>query len=482
MPRPGAPRPVPPAGPPGTVVVIGAGVAGLTAAFEILERGERFAVRPEVTVLEAAPRSGGNIRSERVDGFLCEAGPTAFLDNAPATLTLARRLGLRERLCRADAAAAQRYVFRAGRLHRVPTGVRELLTTSALPRRAKLRVLLEPFSRRAPEGDESVHAFAERRIGRGAADVLVDAIVAGVYAGDSRALSLEATFPKMHAMEQEHGSLIRALLARKRKPAAEAEDGGPAGPGGTLTSFQEGFAELTDALAGELGKHVQLGCRVSRVVPLGQRGFRILPSQGAPIEADAVVVACPAWDAGPLLADADAELGRVLSEIGTVPLAVVHTAYRTLALGDQPSGFGFLVPRGQGVRILGTLWSSQIFPGRAPDSASLLTTMVGGAHDPAAVDLDDKKLLELVRADLQAVMGITVQPYFTRIVRWPRSIPQYTIGHPQRLRAIERRVGEHTGLFLAGNSYVGVSVNSCIEEAGRIAESVLQFLDSRKTD
>jgi protoporphyrinogen/coproporphyrinogen III oxidase len=476
------PRPVPPAGPPGTVVVIGAGVAGLTAAFEILERGERLAARPDVHVLEAGSRAGGNIRTERADGFLCEAGPTGFLDDAPATLTLARRLGLRERLCRADAASARRYVFRAGRLHRVPTGPREFLTTTAVPRRAKLRALLEPFARRAPAEDESVHAFAERRIGRGAADVLVDAMVAGVYAGDSRALSLEATFPKVHAMEREHGSLLRAFLARRRRSEPESEDGRHAGSGGTLTSFVSGFAELTDALAHELGDRVRLGCCVSRVVPLGQRGFRILPSQGAPIEADAVIVACPAWDAGPMLADADDELGRVLGEIGTVPLAVVHTGFRTLALGDQPSGFGFLVPRGQGLRILGTLWSSQIFPGRAPDSASLLTTMVGGAHDPAAAALADKKLIELVRADLQAAMGFTVQPYFTRIVRWPRSIPQYTIGHPERLRVIERRLGEHTGLFLAGSSYRGVSVNSCIEEAGRIAESVLQFLESRKTD
>lgn len=475
------PRPAPPAGPPGTVVVVGAGIAGLTVAFEILERGERLAARPRVSVLEAAERAGGNIRTERVDGFLCEAGPTGFLDNAPATLTLARRLGLRERLRRADEASAQRYVFRAGRLHRVPTGARDFLSTGVLSRRAKLRLLLEPFAGRAPAGDESVHAFATRRIGRSAADVLVDAMVAGVYAGDSRRLSLEATFPKMHAMEREHGSLFRALLARRRAADAESTPGGPAGPGGTLTSFDGGFAELTDALARELGERVRLGCRVSRVVPLGQRGFRVLPSSGAPIEADAVVIACPAWDAAPMLADADAELGRVLGEIGTVPLAVVHTGFRTLALGDQPRGFGFLVPRGQGLRMLGTLWPSQIFPGRAPDAASLLTTMVGGAHDPTAVDLDDKKLLALVRTELQAVMGFTVQPYMTRIIRWSRSIPQYTIGHPERLRALSHRTAEHGGLFLTGNSYRGVSVNSCVEDGAKTAESVLDFLATRTT-
>ena len=463
-------------------MVIGAGVSGLTVAFEILERGSRLPVPPDVQVLESTGRAGGNIRTERVDGFLCEAGPTGFLDNAPATLTLARRLGLNDRLCRADESAAARYVFRAGRLHRVPTGPREFLSSGSLTRRAKLRVLLEPLARRAPGGDESVHAFAARRIGQGAADVLVDAMVAGVYAGDSRRLSLEATFPTMHRMEREHGGLVRALLARRRKRDDGAAGGGPAGPGGTLSSFVDGFTELIDALARELGDRVRLGFPVSRIVPLGQRGFRLLPRVGPPIECDVVVVACPAWDAAPMLADADPELGQVLGGIETVPLAVVHMGFSTLALGDQPRGFGFLVPRGQGLRILGTLWSSQFFPGRAPASGSLLTTMVGGAHDPAAVDLADRKLLDLVRADLQAAMGITVAPYFTRIVRWSRSIPQYTIGHPERLSVIERRRFEHPGLFLAGNSYRGVSVNSCVEDGAKIAEAVLDFVAARKAN
>ncbi len=460
------------------MAVVGAGVSGLAVAFEILERGQRLPARPEVLVLEASGRVGGNLCTERADGFLCEAGPTGFLDNAPGTLTLARRLRLGERMVRAEPHAAERYVFRAGRLHRVPTGAGAFLSSAILPRRAKLRLLCEPFARRAPAGDESIHAFATRRIGRTAADVLVDAMVAGVFAGDSRRLSLEATFPKMRAMEREHGSLFRALLARRARGASSA-GGGPAGPGGTLTSFVLGLEELSFALAAELGDRVRLRCPASRVFPLGRRGFRILPAAGAPIDADAVVLACPAWDAAPIVAEADPDLARLLGEIGTVPLAVVHTGFRTLALGDQPPGFGFLVPRGQGLRILGTLWASQIFRGRAPESASLLTTMVGGAHDPEGAGLDDKQLVALVRADLERAMGFTVQPYFVRIVRWARSIPQYEVGHPERLRAIERCQARLPGLYLTGNSYRGVSVNACVEDSAHVAEAVLEFLATR---
>jgi len=474
------PRPVPSVSPPATVVVLGAGVSGLGVAFEIQERGQRLPARPEVLVLEASGRAGGNLRTENVDGFLCEAGPTGFLDSAPSTLTLARRLRLADRMVRAEPSAAHRYIFRAGRLHRIPTRAHGFVTSGIMPWRARLRLLLEPLARRPPSADESIHAFATRRLGRGAADV-VDAMVAGVFAGDSRQLSLEATFPELRAMEREHGSLFRAMLVRRRaRASSDSGEERPAGSGGTLTSFERGFEELTDALALELGDRVRLRCRASRVFPMGQRGFRILPTHGAPIEADAVVVACPAWDAAPILAEADPDLGRLLAEIGTVPLTVVHTGYRTLALGDRPPGFGFLVPRGEGLRILGTLWSSQIFRGRAPEGASLLTTMVGGAHDPEGADLDDKKLLTVVRKDLEAAMGFTVQPYFVRIVRWARSIPQYGLGHPERLRAIERSQARQPGLFLNGNSYRGISVNACVEDSVRVAETVLEFLASKR--
>jgi len=464
-----------------TVVVIGGGVSGLTVAYELAERSQRLGDGVRVLCLERSERTGGNIRSERVDGYTCEAGPTGFLDNAPATITLARRLGLADRMIRAKPEAANRYIFRRGKLRKVPLDPLSFIGSGILSPLGKLRLLGEPFAPRSKKDDESIFEFASRRIGREAAGVLVDAMVSGVYAGNARALSLPATFPKMRNMEQRHGSLFRAMLAKRSEAKSEGRDaGGPAGPGGVLTSFRDGLEELTDALASALGDKLRLRSPVQLVSDMGRRGFRILLEEGPPIEADAVVLACPAGRAAPLVESMDTKLSVTMSEIPSAALAVVHTGFRTMALGDQLSGFGYLVPRGQGPRVLGTLWISQIFDGRAPEGGLLLTSMIGGAHDPHAVDLDDESLLAVVRADIRQAMSIMVRPYFTRIVRWPRGIPQYTLGHPDRLRVIEDCLAQHPGLFVAGNSYRGISVNACVEEAPQVAEAALEFLNSRE--
>lgn len=461
-----------------SVVVIGGGVSGLTVAFELKQRATRVAGGLRVRCLEARPQPGGNIRTDHAEGFVCEWGPTGFLDNAPATLTLARRLQLEERLLPADLRAESRFIYRAGKLHKVPTTPPAFLSSGILPLGGRLRVLGEPFARRAPDGvDESILDFASRRIGAQAASVLVDAMVSGVYAGDAAGLSLEATFPKMHSMEREHGSLFRAMLAKRKEARAKGEgSGGPAGPGGRLTSFRGGLQELIDALAAELGDRLATGSPVQAVTHLGDRGLRIHPVEGAPFDANAVVLACPAWKAAETVRAMDEELATVLDEIPSAPVAVVHTGFQAGALGREPEGFGFLVPRGQGPRILGCLWISSIFEGRAPEGRVLMTTMIGGAHDPQALELDDDALLRIVVEELGQTMGIVARPYFVRVMRHSRGIPQYTIGHPRRLDRIRERVGIYPGLWLAGNSYRGISVNACIEEAPQVAGEVLDHL------
>ena len=459
-----------------TIAVIGGGISGLTVAYELSERSQRLASRPRIVCLEGSDTPGGNIRTDRADGFTCESGPTGFLDNAPCTLTLARRLGLEERLIQADPASAARFIFRRGKLRRVPTGPLSFLSTDVLSITGRLRLCAEPLMPRGTADDESVHDFARRRIGREAANVLVDAMVSGVFAGDSRRLSLEATFPVMRRMEAAHRSLFRAMLARRRMHGSDARPtGGPAGPGGRLTSFHTGLQELIDALTRELGDRLRVGCPVAQVSDMGVRGFRVHLAEGAPMDVSAVVAACPAWKATELFKD-DEELCQHLVAIPTAPVAVVHLGYSRAALGDQPQGFGFLVPRGQGPRILGTLWPSNIFEGRAPDQGTLLTTMVGGAHDPEGAGLAERELVRLVKQDLATVLGIATEPYFVRVVRHPRGIPQYELGHLDRVAAIEQRLEQHPGLFLCGNSYRGVSINACIEEAPHVAESALEFL------
>jgi oxygen-dependent protoporphyrinogen oxidase len=465
-----------------SVVVVGGGVAGLAASHAIEERARRLGFDLELQCLEATDRPGGNIRTTREKGFLCEWGATGFLDNAPETLALARRLGLEARLVRAHAAAARRFILRKGKLREVPLGPGAFLTSRVLSPWGKLRLLLEPLApARRDRGTESIHAFASRRIGRAAADVLVDAMVSGVFGGDARRLELETTFPKMRRMESEHGSLFRAMLAgRKRARATGGAAGGPAGPGGTLTSFRDGLQELIDALALALGPGLRLETPVTRLSTLGDRGFRVHLREGAPLDVDAVVLACPAWCAAPLVETMDGELAGALADIPSAPLAVVHVGYRRDAVGPQPDGFGFLVPRGEGPRILGALWPTCMFDGRAPEGSSLTTVMVGGAHDPALAALPEADLLRLVREDLAATLGIHANPYFERIIRHPRGIPQYTLGHRERLEAVERRLAALPGLWITGNSLRGVSVNACVAETPGVAEAALSFLERRR--
>jgi oxygen-dependent protoporphyrinogen oxidase len=252
-------------GPLPSIAVIGGGIAGLAVSYELMERAERLKQRIDLRCLEGADRPGGNIRTTRENGFLCEWGATGFLDNAPATVTLVRRLALGERMIKASAAAARRFIFRKGKLREVPLGPGAFLTSGVLSPWGRLRLLLEPLipRRRSPE-TESVFDFASRRIGRPAAGVLVDAMVAGVYAGDSRQLELETTFPQMRRMESEHGSLFRAMLAKRKQAGASGETlGGPAGPGGTLTSFHEGLEELIDGLARALASRLCLNTPAS---------------------------------------------------------------------------------------------------------------------------------------------------------------------------------------------------------------------------
>ena len=471
------------------VVVAGGGIAGLAIAHEL----KIAAPGVEVVLVESRDRLGGNIRSERDDGFLCEWGPDGFLDSAPATLALVDRLGLRP--LRSRDAARRRFVFRRGWLHEVPLSPGAFLKSPLLSLGGKLRIACEPFAAHRPGHDESIHAFAARRIGREAADVMVGSMVSGIFAGDARELSLRACFPKMWEMEDEYGGLFRALVAKRRQRGRTDGIGSPAG---TLTSFDGGMEDLIRALARSLGGAVRLNAPVVAIRerpareypeglrPVGARAYSVLAGAES-IEADAVVLSGPASDAAALLGPIDPALAPLVAAIPTAPLAVVCLGYDGAScpppLGGlsgelRRDGFGFLVPRGEGPRILGALWESSIYEGRAPDGKVLLRAMIGGATDPGAIDLDDEALLQVVRDDLRTTMGIETPPGFVKIVRHRRGIPQYTAGHVSRLQRIEHLLLGHPGLFLAGNSYHGVSVNACVEAAPRIAGSVLAHLRS----
>jgi oxygen-dependent protoporphyrinogen oxidase len=453
------------------VIVVGGGIAGLAVAWALRWREPGV----HLTVLERGPRTGGNIRTEHVDGYTCEAGPDGFLDNAPATLHLVRQLGLEKRLLPSRDAARTRYIFRRGRLHQVPLSAPAMLASGLLSPLGKARLLCEPFSRRRPEADESIHDFASRHIGAEAASVLVDAMVSGIFAGDAQALSLRACFPRMWDLEAQHGSLVRAMIATRRQRKATDTPGAPAG---TLTSFIDGMTELVEGLTDTLADVVRTNTRALTVRRgLGTEAWTVLTTAG-PMHADAVVLAGPAAESSEVLRTCDPRLACELDDILTAPVAVLALGYHAATIGPL-DGFGFLVPRNEGVRTLGALWETSIYPNRAPEGKALLRVILGGATDRTAVTLGDDELLGSVRSDLETTMGLTAPPEFVKVTRHMRGIPQYECGHLARLQRIDAHVAAYPGLHLAGNSYRGVSMNSCIAEADCIAEAVLSTTAAR---
>ena len=460
------------------VVIAGAGIAGLSIAWALRQRQPGI----DVVVLERRARTGGNIQTERVDGYTCEAGPDGFLDSAPATLELIGQIGLSARLLPSNDAARRRYIVHRGRLCEVPSSIGAVLRTPLLSGRGKLRLALEPFARRSSEAEESIQEFARRRIGGEATSMFVEPMVSGIFAGDVNALSLRACFPRMWQLEADHGGLVRAHLAtrRSRRPAT------PAGsPAGRLTSFTGGMAELTDALTERLGDAVRTSTPVVALeerlrIGLDPQGFPAtryaVRTPGGPIGADAVVLSGPASESAAILQDFDRTIATHLQGIATAPLAVIGVGFNTRDITPRGTldGFGFLVPRHEGIRILGALWETSIYRHRSPAGKVLLRVMIGGATDPEAIRLSDDELLEIVRRDLARIMGLSAVPEFVRIIRHAGGIPQHVKGHLARIHRIETLLQAHPGLHLAGNSYRGVSINACIAEAGRIADLVLR--------
>ena len=459
------------------VVIVGAGVAGLSIAWAIRQR----AADVDLVVLERGSRTGGNIHTECIDGYVCEAGPDGFLDNAPPTLALVHALGLDDKLLPSNDAARRRYVFRNGRLHEVPTSVGRFVRTPLLSMRGKLRLLAEPFARARTNDDESILDFATRRIGAEAAAMLVDPMVSGVFGGDAATLSLKACFPRMRQIEDEHGGLIRGLIATRR---SRSQRDAPGAPAGRLTSFVGGMTDLIHALTDSLGAAIHTTTQVTAIRRKEVRSLspRALPrttytlstTQGA-FDADAIVFSNPAAEAGTIIRDLDPQLARLMEDIPYAPLAVVCLGYREEDIRPpcHLDGFGFLVPRAEGMRILGALWETSIYQHRAPANRVLLRAMIGGARDRSALSLSDAELLRSVREDLMRSMKLLAAPDFVRVIRHARGIPQYVQGHQARMARMAALLKPYPGLFLAGNAYRGVSINACIADAAPVADAVL---------
>jgi oxygen-dependent protoporphyrinogen oxidase len=452
------------------VVVVGAGISGLSLAYRLYQA----APGTQVTVLEAAGRVGGKVWTDRRDGFTVEHGPNGFLDTKPATAQLCRDLGLADRLIPAsESSGRNRYLFLDGKLQPLPNGPLALVRSPLLSLRGKIELLAEPVrARRRGRGPESVAAFARRRAGREAAAVFADALVTGIHGGDPALLDVRAAFPRLAAFEARHGSVVRGMVRAMRQKRAEAAARGATPARGRMWSFRDGLRTLAETLRDRLPAPPVLGARVRRIQPRPGGGWLVLGDGQDLWEADALVLTCPARAQAEMLADLDPELAGLVGGIAYNRIAVVALGFRA---ADVPAadGFGFIAPQRTGRDILGVQWCSAIFPGRAPDGMVLWRTLCGGWHRAEVVDWPDDRLVAAVRAELRLAQGVTAEPVFRQIVRWDRAIPQYTLGHPERVAAIEARTARHPGLVLAGNAYHGVALNDCTERAGALARQVV---------
>ncbi len=448
----------------GTIAIVGAGISGLALAVELSRRG-----RP-VQLFEAQPRAGGTIRSTLQSGFLTEAGPNGFLDREPATAALVEELGLQGALKKAGPSVKRRFVFSRGALRELPANPPALLGSDLVPFGTKVRMLCELFSGRGKDGeDESLAAFARRHVGARATAVLVDAMQSGIFAGDPEHLSLRAAFPRLAQLEREHRSLLLGMM-RERKKAQGAPE--VAGPAGTLCTFEGGLETLVSACAKRLGPALRLSATLTALVPAAD-GWRLQIEEGKKLReerAQTLVLATPAHASAELLRPLAPALALELAAIPYAKIAAVHVGYGPGALTNAPDGFGFLVPHGEGRRLLGTLYISSIFPWRAPRHHLLLTCMVGGARNPERVELDDEALLTLVKEELHRTLRLSARPLFHAIDRWQRGIPQYNIGHLERVERVRAMAAQLPGLHLTGNAFDGVGLNDCIRASAQLAE------------
>ncbi len=470
-----------------TVAIIGGGISGLSAAHAIRRVAKESGHEVRVIVYESAEKVGGKITTEVSDAFVVESGPHGFLDKEPTAMALVHRLGLQDRLRRADDSSAHRFVLRAGRLRSVPTSPPAFLAGDILPLPGKLRVLFEPLvPKRESREDESVYDFARRRIGRAAADVLVDAMVTGIYGGDPRKLSLPAAFPRMRELEDQYGGLIRAQLqlAKAKRLESGSSRGAPGAagaPGGVIHSFDRGLGVLIDALAQQAGAEIRLQAPADRLERIKDGDF-VVTAAGDRQVAHAVVITTPAPVTAALLESfghaASEAAAQALRGIEYANVTVVVQGFTATDFGSKLEGFGFLVPNGEGRQILGSIWASTVFADHAPHGTVMLRTLLGGARHPEYAEGDDETLSARALGELRAIMGVpaSTRPIFERIIRWPAGIPQYELGHGARVSAVDRAEAEVSGVFIGGNAVRGVAMVQCVKEAERVACGVVHRL------
>lgn len=452
------------------LVVIGGGISGLAAAREAAKLAGR---RIEILLLEKSDEVGGKAQTRSIGPWTVETGPIGYLSGEPALDDMVSSMPGREaESIQADRAAAHRYLVRGGRLRLVSPHPFRFIRSGLLGAGGILRMLAEPFVSRIHE-EESIWQFAARRLGAQAADRLIAPMVLGVFAGDAKRLSLQAAFPRLAALEREHGSLVMGMI----KSRAQRPSGAPAEASGSLMSFRHGMQELSRQLADSPDFEVRCRSKVQRLQRAQAEGWSIVVDrEPEPIPAQAVVFASEAWATAEMLGRESPALADLLCGIHYPPVAIVALGFGASAATKAPTGFGALIAREEGFRILGVLFDSQIFPGRAPEGGLLVRAFLGGAVDPKTAGASSEDLVEMARQDVCALLGLEERPVFSEVVRFERAIPQYELGHLERVRSIESEVARLPGIFLAGNALHGIAYGKAAAAGVAAGEAAARYL------
>ena len=440
------------------VAIIGAGISGLTCGYYLKRAGLNIAV------IEAS-HAGGAVRSHRVGPYLLEAGPNSLRGNSKELLQLIDDLELAGELIESSPAAKKRYLYRDGALLPTPSSLLDAITSPLIPIREKLKFLREPFIAPTTKPDESIRDFASRRISPWFADNIIDPVITGIYAGDISRLSTRSSFPKMWELEQMHGSLIKGAIAGKRGKKSNASNGKPKG----IFSFRDGLHTLTDALRQRLENSMVEGLTVTEIQRT-ESGYHLV---GPNLDAKQVVFAGPAYKTADLMRHLEQTLADDLDRIEHPHVAVVSLAFKKHNVGNPLDGFGFLVPSEQKRDILGCIFTSTLWEGRAPADEALLTIMVGGSKRPEMSGWTDEQIIDAAEREVQETLSVTGAPEFTHVTRWQKAIPQYHLGHHKINESLEAFERANPDLHFCSNYRGGISIGNCVTNATELAQRLV---------